>query len=278
MPAFIRLLLLALACWIGSGAQAEALAAAATPALATTGGDYVLGTGDRVRVTVFQSPELSMEVRIPESGIVSYPLAGPIALGGLTQTQAERRVAETLVAARLVRQPQVSIAIVEIHGNQAAVLGFAVRPGRYALDSGSMRLSELMALAGGILPDASDLLTVTGTRDGQPLRLSVDFRRLSTGADPAHDIVMRNSDMVYVARAPHVYIHGEVQRPGTLRLEPGMRVLHALAAAGGVTLRGTQRGILVSRVGPDGQLQDTKPGLQAVLQPDDVVYVPESLF
>ncbi len=39
--------------------------------------DYVLGAGDVIRVTVFQSPELSLETRIPESGVVSYPLLGP---------------------------------------------------------------------------------------------------------------------------------------------------------------------------------------------------------
>lgn len=277
MSIVLRLLVLTLALWAGA-ARAQAPSPGAAAPSPAAGGDYVLGTGDRIRVTVFQSPELSLELRIPESGIVQYPLAGPVTLGGLNQVQAERRVAEALVAARLVRQPQVSIAVQEIHGNQAAVLGFAVRPGRYALDSGSMRLSGLMALAGGIMPDASDLLTVTGMRDGKPLRLDVDFRRLSTGADPAHDIVMRNGDVVYVARAPHVYIYGEVQRPGTLRLEPGMRVLQALAAAGGPTLRGTPRGIRISRVAADGQLQDTKPGLQEVLQAEDVIYVPESLF
>lgn len=276
MPIFIRLLVLAVACWIGASARAETPSPTGSAGMA--GGDYVLGTGDRIRVTVFQSPELSPELRIPEGGVVQYPLAGPIMLGGLTPSQAERRIAEALVTARLVRAPQVSIAIVEIRGNQAAVLGFAVRPGRYVLDSGSLRLSELMALAGGIMPDASDLLTVTGTREGKPLRFSVDFRQLSTGADPGHDIVMRNGDVVYVARAPHIYIYGEVQRPGILRLEPGMRVLHALAAAGGLTQRGTQRGIRISRVTSDGQLQDAKPGLQEVLQPEDVVHVPESLF
>ena len=57
-----------------------------------------------------------------------------------------------------------------------------------------------------------------------------------------------------------------------------MRVLQAIAAAGGVTMRGTKRGVHVSRPGPDGALVDSTPGLQAVLEPDDVVYVPESLF
>jgi len=240
--------------------------------------DYVLGGGDRIRVTVLQSPELSLEVRIPESGVVAYPLLGDVTLGGLTPAQAERRIAQGLVKGRLVHKPQVSIVVSEFHGNLAAVMGHAVRPGRYALESSITRLSDLMALAGGIAPDGSDTLTVTGMREGKPFRINVDFRRLTTGADREHNIVMRNNDMVYVARAPQVYVYGEVQRPGAMRLEPGMRILQALAAAGGPTPRGTKRGIRVSRVGAGAQMVESKPGLHEVLQPDDVVFVPESLF
>jgi polysaccharide export outer membrane protein len=240
--------------------------------------DYVLASGDRIRVTVFQSPELSLEVRIPEDGVVAYPLLGPVKLGGLTVAEAQRRVTQALVAGHIVRDPQLSVLVTEFHGNQAAVLGFAVHPGRYALESGATRLSGLMALAGGITADASEMLTVTGVRDGAPFRLTVNFRRLSTGADREHDIVIARDDIVYVARAPQVYVYGEVQHPGPLRLEPGMRLLQALAAAGGPTLRGTQRGIRISRIGTDGQLADTTPGMQETLQPEDVVFVPAALF
>lgn len=57
-----------------------------------------------------------------------------------------------------------------------------------------------------------------------------------------------------------------------------MTIMQALAASGGLTLRGTQRGIRVHRKGADGAVQELTPGLQEALQQDDVVYVRESLF
>ena len=275
---FVRIFLLVLAVsgWIGGPAAAQSGPPLSLPK--SSAADYVLGGGDRLRVTVFQSPELSMELRIPDNGVVAYPLLGNVTLGGLTPAQAERRIADGLVKGRLLQKPQVSIVVSEFRGNQAAVMGHAVRPGRYALESSKTRLSDLLALAGGAAPDASDTATVTGTREGRQFRLNVSIRSLSTGADREHDIVMRHNDMVYIARAPQVYVYGEVQRPGAIRLEPGMRVLQALAAAGGPTQRGTKRGIRVSRMSTDAKLVESKPGLQEMLQPDDVVFVPESLF
>lgn len=273
----IRIFLVLFAGWY-IGVPAAAQPGPSFAVAKSTAADYVLGGGDRIRVTVFQSPELSMELRIPDNGIVTYPLLGNVALGGLTPAQAERRIAEGLIKGRLLHKPQVSIVVSEFRGNQAVVMGHAVRPGRYALESSKTRLSDLLALAGGAAPDASDTLTVTGTREGKQFRMNVNIARLSTGADRQHDIVMRHNDMVYIARAPQVYVYGEVQRPGAIRLEPGMRVLQALAAAGGPTQRGTKRGIRVSRLDANAKLVDSKPGLQEVLQPDDVVFVPESLF
>jgi polysaccharide export outer membrane protein len=240
--------------------------------------DYVLGPGDVIRVTVFQSPDLSLEARIPETGVVTYPLLGTITLGGLTIGEAEKRIADGLRDGKFVKQPQVSILVTQLRGSQASVLGHAVRPGRYSLELTNTRLSDLMALAGGIAPDGSDILTVVGTRDGKPFRAQIDFRTLFRGGNSPQDIVMQNNDVVYVERMPQVYIYGEVQKPGTLRLERGMTVLQALAAGGGLTVRGTQRGIRVHRKGADGVVQVLSPKLEDQLQQDDVIYVRESLF
>lgn len=263
--AVTALLLLTLAGWVS----------AQSPATKT---DYVLGAGDVIRITVFQSPELSLEARIPETGVVNYPLLGAVTLGGLTISQAEKRLADGLLTGKFLKQPQVSILVTQIRGSQASVLGHAVRPGRYALELTTTRLSDLMALAGGVAPDGSDILTVVGTRDGKPFKTQVDFRTLFRDGDPNQNIVIQNNDVVYVDRVPQVYIHGEVQKPGALRLERGMTVLQALAAGGGVTQRGTQRGIRVHRKGADGVVQEIRPSLQDVLQQDDVIFVPESLF
>jgi polysaccharide biosynthesis/export protein len=248
---------------------------AQTPAAKT---DYVLGAGDLIKVTVFQSPELSLETRIPESGVVSYPLLGPVTLGGLTISQAEKHLADGLLAGKFLKQPQVSILATQLRGSQASVLGHAVRPGRYSLELANTRLSDLMALAGGVAPDGSDTLTVSGTRDGKPFRTQIDFRTLFRDGSASQDIVIQNNDVVYIDRAPQVYVHGEVQRPGALRLERNMTVLQALAAAGGLTAKGTQRGIRVHRKGPDGVVQELEPRMQDLLKQDDVVLIRESLF
>lgn len=250
-------------------------AGAQAPAVNT---DYVLGAGDVIKVTVFQSPELSLETRIPESGTVSYPLLGDVKLGGLTIGQAEKRLAEGLLAGKFLKQPQVSILVTALRGSQASVLGKAVRPGRYSLELANTRLSDLMALAGGVAPDGSDLLTVVGTRQGKPFRTQIDFRMLFRAENASQDIVIQNNDVVYVDSAPVIYIYGEVQKPGVLKLERGMTVLQALAAGGGLSPRGTQRGIKVQRKASDGRLQELAPGLNDQLQPDDVIYIRESLF
>ena len=93
-----------------------------------------------------------------------------------------------------------------------------------------------------------------------------------------HPSLVQNNDVVFVDRAPQIYIYGEVQRPGALRLERGMTGLQALAAGGGLTSRGTHSGIRVHRRDALGQTVDLVPGLNGPLQQGDVVFVRESLF
>jgi len=240
--------------------------------------DYVLGAGDVIKITVFQSPELTLDTRIPETGVISFPLLGQVTLGGLTVNAAEKRIADGLLAGRFIKQPQVSILVTAQRGSQATVLGYAVRQGRYPLEVSNTKLSDMLAAAGGVSPEGSEMLTVVGTRNGQPFRKQVDLRTLFRGGNPADDIVIQHNDVIYIDRMPQIYVYGEVQRPGVLRLERGMTVLQALAASGGLTLRGTQRGIKLHRRGSDGTVQELSPGMQDTLQQDDVIYVRESLF
>lgn len=239
--------------------------------------EYVLGAGDVVKVTVFQSPDLSLETRISEAGLVTYPLIGQVRLGGLQIGQAEKLLATKLREGNFVKQPQVSILVMQVRGNQASVLGQVNRPGRYPLEQTNTRLSDLLALAGGIAPTGSDVLTVVGKRDGKPYRAQLDLPNIFTGGK-ADDIIIQNGDVVYVDRVPMVYIYGEVQRPGAIRLERGMTVMQALASGGGLNQRGTEKGLRIHRRGPDGKVQVSQPAMDDSLKDGDVVYVRESLF
>jgi polysaccharide export outer membrane protein len=74
---------------------------------------------------------------------------------------------------------------------------------------------------------------------------------------------------------PQFYIYGEVQRPGSYRVERNMTLIQAVAAGGGLTPRGTQRELRVKRKDAC-QIVEIKPGLDEPVKPDDVVYVQES--
>ena len=258
------------------------LAATVPPALAQTPAaspaDYRLGSGDVVRITVFQNPDLSLETRVSESGIVSYPLLGPIKIGGMAAGQAEKVIADGLRSGGFVKQPQVSVLVVQVRGNQVSVLGQVNRPGRFPIEVSDMKLTDVLAMAGGVAANGADVLTIVGTRNGQPYRTEVDLPKVFTASGRGEDLVVQNGDVVWVDRGPVVYIYGEVQRPGALRLERGMTVMQALATGGGLTARGTEKGIRVHRKAVDGKPQVVQPGMDDRLQDGDVVYVRESLF
>jgi len=262
---------------LGCGGISTARAQAAAPA-ATAAAEYRLGSGDVVRINVYQNPDLTLETRVTEAGIVSYPLLGAIRLGGLSVTAAERLIADGLRTGNFVKQPQVTLVVLQVRGNQASVLGQVNRPGRYPIEVADMRLSDLLAMAGGTASIGSDLVIVTGTRNGQPMRLEVDLPTVFTPGGKDKDILILNGDTVWVDRQPLVYIYGEVQRPGPMRLERGMTLMQSLASGGGLTLRGTEKGIRVHRKAADGKVQVITPGMDDKMQDGDVVYVRESLF
>lgn len=254
-------------------------AASAQGATQPVRNEYVLGSGDVIRVTVYQNPDLTLETRVSEAGVISYPLLGSVKVGGQSVTEVEKRIADGLRTGNFVKQPQVTVLVIQVRGNQVSVLGQVNHPGRFPLEVADSRLSDVLAVAGGIAPTGADIVTVVGTRGGQPFRAEIDLARSIGSANRATgDIQIVNGDVVWVDRAPTVYIYGEVQRAGALRLERGMTVMQALATGGGLTVRGTEKGMRVHRRGTDGKVQVIQPSMDDQLRDGDVVYVRESLF
>lgn len=266
---------LVLAIGVGmAGVDAVAQPSAATAATA----EYRIGSGDVVRINVYQNPDLAIETRVTEAGLISYPLLGSIKVGGLSVTATEKLIADGLRSGNFVKQPQVTLVVTQVRGNQASVLGMVNRPGRYPIEVADMRLTDLLAMAGGTAVNGSDMVVVTGTRDGKPFRAEVDMPSVFATGGTGKDMLINNGDSIWVDRQPLVYIYGEVQRPGPMRVERGMTVMQSLATGGGLTQRGTQKGIRIHRKAADGKVQVMEPMLDDKVQDGDVVYVRESLF
>jgi len=241
-------------------------------------GDYRLAPGDAIRILVFQNPDLSLETRVPEGGNITYPLVGAVAVGGMTITDAEQKIAAALRAGGYVEQPQVNIVLMQVRGNQVSVLGQVNHPGRFPLETFNVRVSDALALAGGIADTGAGSVILVGTRDGKPFRHEIDMDTLFRDSERKDDIVVKAGDALYVQRAPVFYIYGEVQKPGSYRIERGMTVQQALAQGGGLTPRGTERRMRLERRAGDGKVVSMTPAPVELVQANDVLYVRESLF
>ena len=240
--------------------------------------DYVLGAGDVIRVSVFQNPDLTLDTRVGESGDITYPLLGSIKVGGLSIAEAEKRIASLLREGQFVLQPQVNILLTMIRGNQIAVLGQVNRPGRYPLETANMKLTDVLALAGGTTPSGADTIILIGQKDGKVDRREIDVPSMFLNNALEQDVAIRNGDILYVHRAPMFYIYGEVNRPGSYRIEREMTLMQALATGGGISMRGSERGMRIHRRGSDGKIQRIRPEMDELIRADDVIYVRESLF
>lgn len=240
--------------------------------------DISLGAGDLIRIVVFQNPDLTVETRVSEAGTVTYPLLGTVKVGGLTLEAAEKQIAKGLREGGFVPQPQVNISLSQILGNRVSILGMVGKPGRFPLETFNTRLTDILATAGGISPGGDDIVIVIGTREGKPFRKEIDLPSIYLDSKRDEDIIVAGGDIIYVHRAPVYYIYGEVQKPGSFRIERGMTVQQALVQAGGPSARGMERWLKMHRRGTDGLLVESSPELVDPVKPNDVIYIRESIF
>jgi len=246
--------------------------------MAQQGTGYILGPGDVVRITVFQNPDMTTEARISEEGKITFPLIGQVEIGGVTPAAAEARIAGRLNAGGFVLNPQVNMVVAQFRSRMVSVLGQVGKPGRYPIEERSATVADMLATAGGVLPTGGDEVIVVRKRGDSEERLVVDLDAglLTGGIGPK--VELENDDTIYVPRAPMFYIYGEVQRPGQYRLERGITVMQAISAGGGLTVRGTDKRVRISRTEPDGTVKEMDAKLNDPVRRNDVIYVKESLF
>jgi len=241
--------------------------------------EYRLVPGDIMRITVFNNANLSTDARVSESGSIGYPLIGTVPVSGLTLPQAEKKISDMLKDGGFVLNPQVNVLLTVAVGNQVSVLGEVNKPGRYPTEGAGGHLSGMLASAGGIISaTGGDLVVVTGTRGGKPFRKEIDVAKMAASGGGGDDIELSGGDTIFVGRAPQFYIYGQVQRPGGYRLDKGMTVMQAVAAGGGVTGKGTTRGVVLHRKDASGKVKESHASLEDELRDQDVVYVKESVF
>jgi len=239
--------------------------------------EYRLGPGDLVKITVYNNPDLATETEVSVDGKISFPLVGDVAIGGMTRSQAEKAISASLSKGKFIPNAHVNLLVAQYRSQQVSVMGEVNKPGNYAINKPTS-VAEVIAMAGGITPKGSKVITIIQKDgNGRAVEQDLEMKRLLPGGDAAH-LRLGYDDIVVVQPMPVFYIYGEVRQPGSYPIAPEMTVRQALSVGGGLTIRGTERGIRMERKGKDGKLFTRRAQLTDRVQSNDVLHIPEGWF
>jgi len=246
---------------------------------------YSLGPGDQLKISVFGEEGMDNQVyTIDSDGSITFPLINRIAAGGLTVAEFQDRLKARLADGYIVR-PQVAVEIVGYKSQFVFVGGEVRTPARFAM-AGAMTLPEALAMAGSPKETASNEVIVTHAKKPGPdgrvpdktaESIHINLKDLQLGR-AGQDIFLQDGDTVFVPKAQRFYIQGQVKNGASYILEPGMTVQQAIALAGGLNERGSDRRITVTRM-IDGKLKSgIKLKLTDKVLADDVIEVGGRIF
>lgn len=257
-----------------------------------SGDEYRIGPTDVVEVNVWQNDEMNQTLTVRHDGKVTYKLLGDILAAGRTPAELDAEITERL--REFIRNPQVTVRIVEANSRKVLVLGAVQKPGPYLL-RGSPRVLEVLTDVGW-REDQADITNVTVLRESGDV-LRVNLQALLYQGDLAQNIPVRPDDTIFlppkagvpgttaIAEEVRVMALGEVGRAGVLAFPAGepVTVKTLLLQAGGVTQRAAlgrakviradnrQEPVDLNRLLFDGDMTQ-----DLALAPGDVFYVPQA--
>ena len=243
----------------------------------------LIGPGDLIQVNVMDTPEMEQQVRVTDDGNVPLAYIGSVHVAGQTPATAATMIEGALIAKHVMHKPQVTVRMMEVATQDVSVLGQVHTPGTYSITT-PQTILKVLSLAGGLTDGADRNVTVKRGKSGEQLRYYV-----SNNAEQAlSDVVMvYPGDTVLVARAPMVYVMGDVNRPGGYVIasnDARLSVLQVVAMAGSANKTAMQSRVRLIRTTEHGEVElpvhldaiekGKRPDI--MLQPNDIVYVPFS--
>ena len=229
-------------------------------------GDYLLGSGDLLEVRVFESDKLNATVRVSSRGFVSLPLVGEVEVKGLTAWDAEKLIEEKLKAT-YIKDPHVSIFVLEHFSQRVTIVGEVRGPGTYDFP-GRQRLMDALALAGGLTDKAGQIAQIrrnSNVLQGVNSEFIVDLDELMKEGKTELNISINGGDVIFIPEAGAVFIDGAVRRPGKYLISKRMTLMEAIYTAGGFASYANSEEVLLSRQTESGQ----RELLELVLDEDE---------
>jgi polysaccharide export outer membrane protein len=253
----------------------------------STDKDYIIGPEDVLKIQVWDNTDLDRTVQISREGTFSFPLIGSVKTDGLSVAQLEKELSNRLADGYLIN-PNITIAVDKYNSKKVFVLGEVHKPGTYPL-TGRTDLLDIISQSGGPTSEAGFELVVIRPKspiikrnptmpqeDEEIEKIAIDLYKLLNG-DINQNILLKEWDTVYVPKRSYFYVYGEVMKPGRYDLEKETTVLKGITMAGGLTEKASKWRTKIIRTN-DGKKINMGAKMDQLLEPEDIISVPESFF
>jgi polysaccharide biosynthesis/export protein len=265
---------------------------------------YLLGPDDGLAVNVVNLAELDSKslgvVRVDHQGNIHLPLAGRIQVSGLTVESLEKEIANRLSG--IMNNPEVTVSVAEYRGHPVSVLGAVRNPGVYQV-TGPKTLFEVLSLAGGLNPDASNRVKITRPisvgqlplpnvsvdKTGEFYVAELNVRNVMEANSPEDNIGALSGDVITVPKADLVYVVGAVHKSGGFALseKEQISVLQAVSLAEGLDKVASGKSARILRqANPGEERTELAVNVDKImegraedisLRPNDILFIPNSM-
>lgn len=251
---------------------------------ASHAGDYVIGEGDNLIISVWGEKDLSLAVKVRPDGKITLPAVGEVMAANTTP-----KTLQTVLTTKLkgvVKNPIVTVIVADVTNNKVYIFGGGVKAGIYSLVQRTTLLRLLCQLE-----DArrADLKRAYVLRDGK--KIKTDFTRLIIQGDTTDDLALESNDIIFLPANldKNVYVMGAVNKPTFIEYREGMTVMEAILEAGGFTKFASQNDTFIYRKDESKKesvipvkikrlINSGELGQNVKLRPGDYIVVKESIF
>lgn len=204
---------------------------------------YRIGYQDTLEIQIFRHPELNQRVSVNSNGTINlFRIPEPLTAVCKTERELANEVAEAYKKDYL-RNPEVNVVAAEQRSRAFAVIGAVEKPGSYLI-SKRIRLLELLSQAGGPNKEAGTRLIVARTGSTSNCKMNdqtaasddvtlMDFK-IKDVLEAKQNLVMMPGDIVSVLDADVVYVYGNVNKQGQVRIKEPITLTQAIASAEGL--------------------------------------------
>lgn len=247
-------------------------------------GEYIIGEGDTLLVSVWGEEALSLNVKVRPDGKITLPAVGEVTAADTTARNLQGVLANKLKG--IVKNPVVTVIVMEVTNNKVYIFGGGVKAGVHSLEQRTTLLQLLCQIEDARKADLKHAYVMRNNK-----KIKVNFHDLFINGDTSEDVSMAPNDVVFIPTNTdqNVYVMGAVNMPKYIEYREGLTVMEAILEAGGFTKFASQNDTIIyrkdenkkevaisvkmKRLIKDGDLKQNEK-----LRPGDYIVVKESIF